>query len=262
MEVTFYSKMPPNWLTLPAQPNESIDKKLIREILTHTKNLQYQFHLVNHTKAMQLTLENPQGCMAGVLSTPQRRQLFHYSEPFTLVLSLRLYVLKNSRMQRKLQFLRDQSGKVSLDSAWAKNARVLLGLDADRSYGVELDPLLRAPEKSKYLYLRQSGVGIGELWPMLVQERVDLILEYPFMLPEAFKQQVHSFPVAEATATTAAYFACNKGSAGAEIITRLNTSIQSLVLTEGYLQLQLSEVELSAQTEYKKQYMALMLAAN
>lgn len=261
-EVTFYSKMPPNWLTFPEQPNESLDKKLIRKILTHTNGFHYQFHLVNHTKAMQLTLENTQGCMAGVLSTPERRQLFHYSQPFTLVLGLRLYVLKNSRMQRKLQFLQDQNGKVSLYSAWSKDTRVLLGLDAERSYGAELDPLIRAPEKSKYLYLKQSGVGIGELWPMLVQERVDMILEYPFMLPEPFKQQVHSFPVAEATHTTAAYLACNKGSAGADIIARLNTSIQSLVLTENYLQLQLAEVDLPEQAEYKKQYLQLMSAAH
>lgn len=262
MEVTFYSKMPPNWLTLPVQPNEALDKKLIRQILTHTKDINYQFHLVNHTKAMQLTLENTQGCLAGVLSTPERRQIFHYSQPFTLVHGLRLYVLKNSRMQRKLQFLQDPNGKVSLDAAWSKNTKVLLGLDAERSYGAELDPILRAPEKSQFLYLRQSGVGIGELWPMLVQERVDIILEYPFMLPEAFKQQVHSFPVAEATAITAAYFACNKGAAGAEIITRLNTSIQSLVLTENYLQLQLSEIEFQEQAEYKKHYRKLMSAAH
>jgi|GEM_PF-2876560 len=261
-EVHFYSKMPPNWLSLPKPANEALDKKLIRDILIHTKDMQYQFHLVNHTKAAQLTLDNAHGCMAGVLSTPERRKIFHYSQPFTLVLGLRLYVLKNSRMQRRLQFLQDPQGKVSLQAAWLKNARVLLGLDAERSYGAELDPLIRTPEKSKYLYLKQSGVGIGELWPMLLQQRVDIILEYPFLLPETYKQQLHSFPVAEATHTTAAYFACNRGKVGAEIIARLNTAIRSRVLTEHYLQLQLSEVELPEQAEYKKQYKELMSAAD
>lgn len=258
IEVDFQSKMPPNWLSLPVPADEAIDKQLIRKILLKAEHLDYNFHLINHTKAMQLTQERENSCMAGVLSSPERQRLFHYSKAYIFVQGIYIYVLKGSSWHHQLQRMLNQDQKVSLNATWSKDAKALLGLDYERSYGAELDPLVRAPEKAKYLYRKQSGVGIADLWPMLKQKRVDMILEYPFLLPASYKDLVVGYPVAEAEPDTAAYFACNRSKTGQQIIQHLDKAITELVLTEPYMQLQLEQVEPQYRETFLKSYRQLM----
>lgn len=242
IDVDFQSKMPPDWLILKQPTNESVDKKLIRKILLRAKGLHYNFFLINHTKAMQLTLQQSNSCMAGVLTNPERRQQYQFSRPFVLVQGIHLYVLKDSVWQKKLAAMQNQ-GKVRILNSWSKDADALLGLDYERSYGAELDPLVRDPAKANYLYQKQSGAGIGDLWPMLKQKRVDMILEYPFLLPKEYEPLVTGYPVAEAEPDTAAYFACHKGPVGKKIIQQLDQAISELVFEEDYMRLQLEQVE-------------------
>jgi len=257
IDVDFQSKMPPDWLVLKQPANESVDKKLIRKILLRARELRYNFFLINHTKAMQLTLQQSNSCMAGVLISPERRQQYQFSRPFILVQGMHLYVLKDSVWQKKLAAMQDQ-GKISILNSWSKDADALLGLDYERSYGAELDPLVRDPMMAKYLYQKQSGVGIGDLWPMLKQKRVDMILEYPFLLPKEYEHLVTAYPVAEAEPDTAAYFACHKGPVGQKIIKRLNEAITELVMDEEYLRLQLEQVEPQYHKAFLHTYHQLM----
>jgi uncharacterized protein (TIGR02285 family) len=242
IDVDFQSKMPPDWLSTKQPEGESVDKQLIRKILLRAKGLNYNFFLINHTKAMQLTLEQSNSCMAGVLDSTERRQLYQFSKAFILVQGMHLYVLKDSVWQNKLVAMQNE-GKVSILNSWSKDARALLGLDYERSYGTRLDPLVRDPAKAKYLYQKQSGAGIGDLWPMLKQRRVDMILEYPFLLPPEYESLVVGYPVVEAEPDTAAYFACHKGPVGQNIIKQLDQAISELVLDEDYMRLQLEQVE-------------------
>lgn len=258
IEVDFQSKMPPNWLSLPVPSDEPIDRQLIRKILLKAEGLSYNFYLINHTKAMKLTQERENSCMAGVLSSPERQKLFHYSKPYIFVQGIYIYVLKGSSWHYQLQRMLDQDRKVSLNATWSKDAKALLGLDYERSYGAELDPLVRAPEKAKYLYQKQSGVGVGDLWPMLKQKRVDMILEYPFLLPASYRDLVVGYPVAEAQPDTAAYFACNRGKTGQQIIQSLNKAIAELVLTEPYMQIQLEQVDPQYRVTFSESYRQLM----
>lgn len=257
IDVDFQSKMPPGWLDSKPPVDESLDKQLIRKILLSAKGLNYNFVLINHTKAMQLTLQQTNSCMAGVLASPERRQLYHFSKAFILVQGMHLYVLKGSAWQKKLTAMQNE-GKVSIQNSWSKDARALLGLDYERSYGAELDPLVRDPAMAKYLYQKQSGVGIGELWPMLKQKRVDMILEYPFLLPADYETLVTGYPVAEAEPDTAAYFACHKGPVGEKIIKRLNDAITELVMDEEYLRVQLEQVEPQYHRAFLHTYHQLM----
>lgn len=257
IDVDFQSKMPPDWLILKQPVNETVDKKLIRKILLQAKGLRYNFFLINHTKAMQLTLHQSNSCMAGVLASPERRQLYHFSRPYILVQGIHLYVLRDSVWQKKLTAMQ-KDGKVSLLNSWSKHADALLGLDYERSYGAELDPLVRDPDKASYLYQKQSGAGIGDLWPMLKQRRVDMILEYPFLLPQDYESLVTAYPVAEAEPDTAAYFACHKGSVGQKIIKQLDQAIAELVFEEEYIRLQLEHVEPQYHEAFLQTYRQMM----
>lgn len=257
IDVDFQSKMPPDWLNLTPSATESVDKKLIRKILLSAKGLNYNFFLINHTKAMQLTLQQSNSCMAGVLANPERRQLYQFSKAFILVQGMHLYVLKSSPWQKKLEAIQNK-GTVSIQNTWSKDAKALLGLDYERSYGAELDPLVRDPVMAKYLYQKQSGAGIGELWPMLKQKRVDMILEYPFLLPAEYQPLVIGYPVTEAEPDTVAYFACHKGPVGQKIIKQLNKAISELVFEEDYMRLQLEQVEPQYHKEFLKTYHQMM----
>jgi hypothetical protein len=93
---------------------------------------------------------------------------------------------------------------------------------------------------------------------MLKQKRVDMILEYPFMLPASYKHLVVGYPVAEAEPDTAAYFACNRGKTGQQIIQRLNEAITKLVLTEPYMRIQLEQVAPQYRDTYSASYLKHM----
>lgn len=257
IDVDFQSKMPPDWLSTKQSEGESVDKQLIRKILLRAKGLNYNFFLINHTKAMQLTLQQNNSCMAGVLDSPERRQLYQFSKAFILVQGMHLYVLKGSVWQNKLVAMQNE-GKVSILNSWSKGAGALLGLDYERSYGTSLDPLVRDPAKAKYLYQKQSGAGIGDLWPMLKQRRVDMILEYPFLLPPEYESLVAGYPVVEAEPDTAAYFACHKGPVGQNIIKQLDQAISELVFDEGYMRLQLEQVEPQYHQQFLQAYYQMM----
>lgn len=260
IDVNFQSKMPPNWLNLPAPAHESVDRQLMRKIFMRSTGLRYHFFLINHTKAMKLALQQSNSCMAGVLASSERRQLYHFSRAFILVQGMHLYVLKGSDWHQKLELMA-VDGKVSIQHSWSKDARAVLGLDYERSYGAELDPLVRDPSKAKYLYQKQSGAGVGDLWPMLKQKRVDMIVEYPFLLPAEHRPLVVGYPVAEAEPDTTAFFACHKGSVGQQIIKQLNEAIAALVLDETYLRLQLEQVEPQHHQQFLKSYYQLMVSS-
>lgn len=258
VEVDFQSKMPPHWLNLPVPADESMDKQLIRRILQQVNELSYNFHLVNHTKAMQLTKERENSCMAGVLKSAEREKQFRFSKAFVFVQGIHLYVLKDSYLHDRLQARLSKAQNLSLKANWSRETKAVLGLDYERSYGAELDPLVRAPDMDKYLYQKQSGAGVGDLWPMLKQKRVDMILEYPFLLPASYKKLVVGFPIAEAEPDTAAYFACNNSDTGAQIIHHLNKAIAELVLTEDYLRIQLEQVDPQYKERFLTRYRQLM----
>ena len=259
-DVHFQSKMPANWLTTAPVTTESLELKLMRLILAQSSELTPYFHQVNFTKASELTRTQADSCMASILKNPKRQAEFIFSRPLSAIEGLKLYLPKNSKLHAKLQSkLKLWAGKVRLRELLLTESDFVLGLDLERSYGADLDLLLKEKAIRRSLYFKQSGAQIAQLWPMLQQGRVSAVLEYPFMLATTDATLLQGYSVAEAEPLQLAYFACNKSETGQTIVDKLNESIDALAGTQLYLDLHLKTVPAERQQEFIQNYNKLML---
>lgn len=256
----FQSKMPSDWLTKVPVTTESLELKLMRLILAQSSKLIPHFHQVNHTKASELTRTETASCMASILKNPQRAAEFIFSRPLSAIEGLKLYLPKQSQLHTKLQSkLKLWGGKVRLRELLLTEPDFVLGLDLERSYGSDLDLLLKEKALRHGLYFKQSGAQIAQLWPMLQQHRVSAVLEYPFMLATTDATLLQGYTVAEAEPLQLVYFACNKSDRGQAIIDTLNQSIGALAGTQVYLDLHLAAVPAERQQEFIQNYNKLVL---
>lgn len=259
-DVHFQSKMPANWLTTAPVTTESLELKLMRLILAQSSELTPYFHQVNFTKASELTHSQSDSCMASILKNPKRQAEFIFSRPFSAIEGLKLYLPKDSQLHTKLQSkLKLWGGKVRLRELLLTEPDFVVGLDQERSYGADLDMLLKEKAVRHSLYFKQSGAQIAQLWPMLQQHRVSAVLEYPFMLATTDATLQQGYSVAEAEPLQLAYFACNKSETGQAIIDKLNESIAALAGTQAYLDLHLEAVPAERQQEFMQNYNRLVL---
>ncbi len=259
-DVHFQSKMPSNWLTTAPVTIESLELKLMRLILAQSSELTPHFHQVNFTKASELTRTQTDSCMASILKNPKRQAEFIFSRPLSAIEGLKLYLPKDSKLHTKLQSkLKLWGGQVRLRELLLTEADFVVGLDLERSYGADLDLLLKEKAVRRNLYFKQSGAQIAQLWPMLQQHRVSAVLEYPFMLATTDATSLQGYKVAEADPLQLAYFACNKSDRGQAIIDTLNQSIDALAGTQVYLDLHLETVPAERQREFIQNYKKLML---
>lgn len=262
LDVYFQSKMPADWLTQPPAQTESLELSLMRLIFANSTDIRPHFSMVNHTKASELTRMQPDSCMAGVLKNPQRETQFLFSRPFSAVEGLKLYISKQSPVNEQLKHkLKQWGGQIRLRELLLTEMDFVLGVDSERSYGAELDLLFKEPAIGRSLYRKQSGARIGELWPMLQQQRVSAVVEYPFMLATTDATLLQSYTVAEAEPLQLAYFACNKSDSGQAIIDKLNQAIQAVATTQRYLDLHLKTVPTERQQGFKQNYNKRILAA-
>ncbi|WP_127020454.1 hypothetical protein [Rheinheimera mangrovi] len=232
----------------------------MRLILAQSSELSPHFHQVNFTKASELTRTQADSCMASILKNPQREAEFIFSRPLSAIEGLKLYLPEDSKLHTKLQSkLKQWGGQVRLRELLLTEADFVVGLDLERSYGTELDLLLKEKVLRHNLYFKQSGAQIAQLWPMLQQHRVSAILEYPFMLATTDATLLQGYSVAEAEPLQLAYFACNKSDRGQAIIDKLNQSIEALAGTQVYLDLHLEAVPAERQREFIQNYNKLML---
>lgn len=232
----------------------------MRLILAQSSELTPYFHQVNFTKASELTRTQADSCMASILKNPQRQAEFIFSRPLSAIEGLKLYLPKDSKLHTKLQSkLKQWGGQVRLRELLLTEADFVVGLDLERSYGADLDLLLKEKVVRRSLYFKQSGAQIAQLWPMLQQHRVSAVLEYPFMLATTDATLLQGYRVAEAEPLQLAYFACNKSARGQAIIDKLNQSIKALAGTQTYLDLHLKTVPAERQQEFIQHYNKLML---
>lgn len=262
--VTFYSKLPAQWLKQPEPEEELLAYQLIHRLLSNQQQLEAQFVKVPHSRAERLTLSDPSGCMAAVLKTPEREKHWYFSQPFTAVFDIHLYTLAKTAPESLSQLISETEPVAFTElRTQSFDEPLLLGIDRDRNYGQALMPLLEAPGKSLIFVELNSGADIGQLWNMLLSGRLDMILEYPFMVPKAIKQRVRSIPLAETSQQLqTAYFACHKSAQGLERIKRLNLLIARYALSNSYIAKHLEEVPQAQQAMFLRLYKQLFSFAD
>ena len=257
--VVFYSKMPADWLTTAPGEQEQLSFQLLRMLLQQSEQLAPQFIQVSHSRAERLTQQDPTGCLAGVLDLPERRQQYLFSLPYTAVQGIQLYFKADVPLAAAIQQLTENNSAVSLTQLLLQHRKLLIGVDIDRSYGALLDSVIDDPALKRNIVYRNSGANIGELWQMLLEDRVDVVPEYPFLLPEQVSDDISAVPLAEVPAIQTAYIACNNSPQGQAIISELNKAIVASRFSPVYLQAHLAIVATQLQQQYLLDYRQAML---
>ncbi len=258
LPVMFYSKMPADWMeTEPS--DELLSFRTLRMLLNHAE-LSTRFMPVSHSRAELLTKGDRAGCMTGVLDLANRRQQFIFSLPYLAVQGIHLYVNADSPYAQSILSQQSANDKASLEALLKQHSALLIGVDNDRGYGAALDGILQSPQHQRNVVFRHSGARIGELWRMLEEGRVDVVLDYPFIMKDKVHQRTHSLALTESTPIETAYIACNKSPSGQAIIRRLNQAIVARRFQQDYIDLHLSVIAEDQRGDYLQQYKNVMQA--
>lgn len=115
-------------------------------------------------------------CTVNKLKTPERAQRWLFSaKPITVSPSLRLITLKPTGPAEAPHA--EQAGLINLADWLRQPARPKIGIAAGRTYGADIDQLIKA-RPTQFYPIHGQDVSL-KLWQMLKRGRVEAILDFP-----------------------------------------------------------------------------------
>jgi len=221
-------------LKAPAE-KAGIEGLALRRIMSYYPG-EYQIEDISRNRARTWVKSHSSACIPWLKKTAEREQDFLFTLPYMLEDALQLVVLNGSEWQSIL----DKAGTISLHELLTQKKPPLLGIEANRSYGARLDPLLASLSGSRAIYLRSSSSeAVGSLLPMLEKGFIQLILEYK-KIADRSGLDLRYYQLKEAEAVNMVYFACSKGVAGQAVVDMLDQAIQKASQDKEYRRLVLS----------------------
>jgi len=195
----------------------------------------YQLVDISRNRAREWTKTASNACIPWLRKTPERERDYLFTLPYMLESAIVLVSLPESPWQLQLEKLQDHSGRISLQQLLLLHRPPLLGVEKNRSYGAQIDPLLL--QHNKQLYTRSAaGEFVGSMLPMLQKGFVDLMLEYPKIAARS-QIELRYWALAEAEPYNAVHFACSRTTQGEKIVALLNQSIRHQAQSKDYQQL-------------------------
>lgn len=189
------------------------------------------------------------------------RLTFSYATaiPHTVFPGLRLYSKTNSQTTAWLkQQLNDQQ-QISLMQLLQGDNKLHFAVGGGRSYGVQLDTLLQRPEWQHKLWQRRSLDMSAGLIDMLVQDRVDLLIEYPNVMQHYLAQysattELTSFSIEEAEPYMLGYILCSKTAEGQQLTEFFEQRLQHISQQRRYLDAHLGWVDAADREQLTRLY--------
>ncbi|WP_348727798.1 hypothetical protein [Rheinheimera texasensis] len=191
-------------------------------------------------QAAKLLQHRPNVCVGNKLPLPERRSWGIISlQPQVIFPGLRLYVLQSSGLRSWLA--QQASNKpLSLQRLLSAHQRFKLGFNTDRSYGDQLDPLLKQAAHQRNLFSRSGPDNAGGLLQMFSLGRIDLLIEYPNVVEHYLAQlpkppAVQSFALQESPALLPGHIICSDTPQGRLLLTSLDQAISNVSQQRAYL---------------------------
>ncbi len=198
-------------------PSDMIHDLMRREM----PDLDHHVLTANLSRTMNWMKQGEKVLAVGIIPNPERDAIMQYSMPCVLVPPACLVVRAGSAGV-------GQGGRVSLrDFVSGK----ILGVAVDRSYGPEVDAVLRtAPDPSRIVAHTGSNL-LGSLLDMLQRGRVDGVLAFPFEATYVarMKGSENAFsivPLSEALVPVVGRVAAPRTAWGTEMIGRVNAVLE------------------------------------
>jgi len=206
-----------------ASRNQGFGDLILFELKSSLPQYQHQDMHANFARIMSELRRGTQTC-AILHHTYERETFIHFSDTLLLTPSYQLY----SRTQRQgefQQYVDKHSAHISLEQLLSSPKQLTMAHTPGHSYGKVRDAIL-ARHKDK-LRIVNGYAGQAPLIKMLLAQRIDLILEFPWVINHQIKQlnmvnELYQYVLADAPAYVPSYIGCPKTSWGKSMISALN----------------------------------------
>ncbi|WP_147378766.1 hypothetical protein [Motilimonas pumila] len=166
---------------------------------------------------------------SSVLKNPEREQFLYFSDPTQLLATHKLYFL--AKQKAYLQQLTGQTlnRAVSLNKVFNALPELKFAIANGRSYGSERDKIVARYNDKMKVFTRQEQSS--HLIKNLLAERLDMIIEYPWIMKYETQRMQGDFPslasvdIVESSPAIKARIACSKTPQGYEVIKIINALI-------------------------------------
>jgi uncharacterized protein (TIGR02285 family) len=211
-------------------------------------------------RAMAMLKTEASAC-AGNKVKNDKRLTFSYatSIPHTVFPGLRLYSKTSSKTTLWLQQHLNEQKKINLQQLLKGPNDLHFAIGGGRSYGDKLDALLKQPQWQHKFWQRRSVDMSAGLIDMLVQDRVDLLIEYPNVMQHYLAQyssdtQLTSFSIDEAEPYMLGYILCAKTVEGQQLTDFFQQRLKQVSQQKSYLEAHLGWVDAADRAQLTQLY--------
>ncbi|WP_127026213.1 hypothetical protein [Rheinheimera mangrovi] len=211
-------------------------------------------------RAMAMLKTEASAC-AGNRVKNTERLTFSYATaiPHTVFPGLRLYSKTSSKTTQYLQQQLNKQKKISLEQLLKDDNKLHFAVGGGRSYGDQLDTLLKQPQWQHKFWQRRSVDMSAGLIDMLVQDRVDLLIEYPNVMQHYLAQQsqrteLTSFGIEEAEPYMLGYILCAKTPEGQQLTQFFQQRLKQVSQQKSYLDAHLGWVDAADRAQLTQIY--------
>lgn len=230
-----------------------------RLLMTALPQYQLNIEYAQSPSIARLLKKLPNSCAPNRVKTPDRLKDNIYSLPINISLGMRVYFKEGVQAHTLPKKTFNNSPKLSsLASLFTGKSTHILGVENGRSYGVFLDSQIAALEKYN-LVIRNGIEATPSLVKMLLKDRIDYIIEYPFGINETLSNlpydiTLDSLRIANSTDYIVGYVACHKGVLGQEVIENVNSALQKLYRSYSFYQAHTRHIDEADLIDFNRAY--------
>lgn len=232
-EITWLAmEFPPFFVQEGDQAGNGIADQVTRVLREHMTGWRHREEVANTARIVVSLRAGEQVCSAAYIRTPQREEFMEFSIP-DLLLPPNGITIRRKDLEKF-----GGGGPVSLASL-LENPSLRLGIAQGRSYGEEIDAILRRHKQDRYVYSRLGEDIYESLFDMLIRDGVDYILGYPY--EAAFharkrgrEDEIMSLPVRENPEMILAHVVCPRNEWGRTTIAAIDEVLREVRPTPEY----------------------------
>lgn len=227
-------------------PGIDINAATRRLLLEHMPGYQDSVSIMNNERAFQILRSNTLACTGNKVRNAEREEFAYFTDvPQLIFPGLRLYMLQATADKAELlqhQPQETQETVQSLASLSAKLPQARIGIVGGRNYGEALQTLFEQLARRNRIYTRTaSDMTAAALLDMLVNGRVELIVEYPNVVQHYSEALHHAVPlvsinISEAADYSAGHIMCSKTEQGKQLVQAFDQAIRQASQDKRYLQ--------------------------
>lgn len=250
----------PLWLTdvddsglvYNSMPGININGATRQLLLEYMPEHQDRVSIVNNERAFQILKANTLACSGNKVRNSEREHFAYFSDvPQLIFPGLRLYMLKATAQTAGLATQQHDKG-YSFADIINRLPRSRIGVVGGRNYGESLQAILDQMASHNRIYARTGkDMSAAPILDMLINSRVDLVVEYPDVVQHYSEKLNHSteltsIDISEADEYSGGYIMCSKNEQGKLLAQVYTNAIRLASKDKRYLQAHLSWFDVSS----------------